>query len=157
MRAYPVFVTLALLSSGCLTVAQDPAALTEGQRLQDEGNALLEESRARIACPEGHPYLIDVKSIQTGGDGTSSFEVRGSCDLVIDLDVSTVVGSLTVLVEGPEGPIVEYRSTGARAQGVEASPSTVQRVHQGAVAPGTYTYTFDAGAVADFAISILGE
>lgn len=154
VRASMLSVLFAVALSGCLTEAGRPSS----DRSLEEARAILAEAEALSTCPEGFLYLLDIQSTRAGGSNEDGFTLLGECDLDIELDVSAAAGDVLILVEGPQGPVVEFRRTGAYAPGINIAlpPESVARVNEGPAAEGEYRYSFRANAVADFALRISG-
>lgn len=157
MRRYFAATLLPLALAGCLATPE--ATPTEPDATQAAGRALMAEAKELTACPPGLPLLMDTQHPRTGGSGGEEFELEAPCDLRIEFHLDQLAGSLEVLVEGPEGPILEFRRTGVTTTGVNAvlPPESTQEINEGPAPAGTYHYTWTASHVADFYIEIAGE
>lgn len=157
MARFVVATLLPLALAGCLAAPE--ATPTEPQATQAAGGALLDEARELTACPPGLPLLMDAQHPRTGGSGGEEFGLEAPCDLRIEFHLDQLVGILEVLVEGPEGPILEFRRTGVTTTGVNAvlPPESTQEIHEGPAPTGPYHYTWTASQVADFYLEIAGE
>jgi len=147
MRCLPLLAAF-VLAAGCLGAPSpsDPTALAPAP-----------PAATAPGCTTPGEVFSDAQALTGGGTGKGNFTLGSGCSLGVDFVDEQQVGSLRVTIDGPNGTVLRWETTGLNLDGRPLWVGPDTSIVPGAPFPspaGAYAYAYHGDALATFRLTV---